>query len=63
MGTTLHDAQLGKFMSANATADMNTGFVCGPGLSAEVHLYQTGGDAAHMNMQPYQTVYIFRRLK
>ena len=63
VGTTLHDAQGGKFMAATFTADMKGGFVCGPGLSAEVHLYQTGGDAAHMNMQPYQTVYVFRRLK
>ena len=61
VGTTLHDAQGGKFMAANFSSNMDTGFLCSPGLSNEFHLYSTGGDAAHMNMQPYQTVYIFRR--
>lgn len=61
VGTTQADAWGGKFMAANQSADSGTAFLCSPGSSNEFHLYQTGGGAAHMNMQPYQTVYIFHR--
>lgn len=63
LGTRLEDSEGGKFMAGRAGANANTAFLCGPGLSNENHLYPTGGDAAHMNMQPYKAVYIFLRQK
>ena len=60
-GTTQTDSLQGKFMATVCSENVDNAFLCGPGLSQEFHLYPTGGEAAHMNMQPYQTVYIFRR--
>ena len=57
------DAKQGKFMAAQLNAAAENGFVCGPGLSVENHLYSSGKGASHMNMQPYKAVYIFLRLK
>lgn len=57
------DAKQGKFLAARLSAAAEKGFVCGPGLSVENHLYSSGKGASHMNMQPYQTVYIFHRQK
>lgn len=57
------DAKQGKFLAAQKNAAAENGFVCGPGLSVENHLYSSGKGASHMNMQPYKAVYIFLRLK
>lgn len=63
-GTTKSDAQQGKFLSAQQNALAENSFYCGPGTgSVEYHLYSSGKGASHMNMQPYQTVYIFHRQK
>lgn len=62
IGSSAYDSRGGKFMCAITSADSNTSFVCGDGLSDETHLYGTGNDQAHNNMPLSVAAYGWKRV-
>ena len=61
-GQSQFDANIGKFLSAAHGADMNTGFVCGDGLSDETHLYGAGNSEYHNNISSCKATNMWQRI-
>lgn len=61
-GATANDSKCGKFMAAKRTADVANAFMCGDNLSAETHIYASGGNQAHNNTPLSMAAYGWRRI-